>query len=395
MSQNTSEMSLWTRFFTEASIPHQFAHEYATKFCENRIRFDMLADLDRPLLNDLGITAIGDCLSILKHAKSNKHKIVETTKESVMDRITNSNTELPSKPKNEIAKRIIGSYISRSPNQSDSDSEKKSSDKNATSNLSAKLFSRLNFNPVSKHCVSSTTNDEDEEFSATKRKHGDSDDEEMDSSEKPALQYRGFLKNTPDTNERTVVQLSNNKRVLSTEKKVLDGKPNISITRRISVKQQSPKTIISTTTTTTKKQTVNEIKPSPTPLQKKKLQFGSLQSDLIQKSVFKRIDVATAKAKSTRQAIPNKTLVKNISMSDIKSRISPIEFNSPKQHKQINKSVTITVKNTDTNRKIVPITFKTEEKKPVKLSSVVKPVQNVSRKSIKRPDRSIFSRISL
>ena len=280
-----------------------------------------------------------------------------------MDRITNSNTELPSKPKNEIAKRIIGSYISRSPNQSDSDSEKKSSDKNATSNLSAKLFSRLNFNPVSKHCVSSTTNDEDEEFSATKRKHGDSDDEEMDSSEKPALQYRGFLKNTPDTNERTVVQLSNNKRVLSTEKKVLDGKivireeiklsrklwtspkystkllilyiqklgkPNISITRRISVKQQSPKTIISTTTTTTKKQTVNEIKPSPTPLQKKKLQFGSLQSDLIQKSVFKRIDVATAKAKSTQQAIPNKTLVKNISMSDIKSRISPIEFNSPK-----------------------------------------------------------------
>lgn len=142
-----------------------------------------------------------------------------------MERISTSNNDLPIKTKNnEIAKRIIGSYISRSPNQSDSDSDKKISDKNATSNISANLFSRLNFNPVSKACVSSTTNDDDEEFMASKRKHGgDSDDESMDGIEKPVLQYRGFLKNNPDTSERTVVHLTNNKRVLSTEKKVLDG----------------------------------------------------------------------------------------------------------------------------------------------------------------------------
>lgn len=63
------EQDVWFRFFKDASIPSGFAQNYAKKFIENRIRFEMLADLDRPLLNELGITAIGDCLSILKHAK--------------------------------------------------------------------------------------------------------------------------------------------------------------------------------------------------------------------------------------------------------------------------------------------------------------------------------------
>ncbi len=62
-------MAIWVKFFKNASIPNQFANVYASKFNDNRIRFDMLADLDRALLNEMGITAIGDCLSILKHAK--------------------------------------------------------------------------------------------------------------------------------------------------------------------------------------------------------------------------------------------------------------------------------------------------------------------------------------
>ncbi len=61
---------MWVQFFKEASIPAQYVQSYAHKFTENRIRFDMLPDLDRQLLNELGISAIGDCLSILKHAKT-------------------------------------------------------------------------------------------------------------------------------------------------------------------------------------------------------------------------------------------------------------------------------------------------------------------------------------
>ncbi len=70
-----TEYSKWIKFFKDASIPPEYVETYAKKFAENRIRFDLLADLDRPLLNEMGITAIGDCLSILKHAKSISSKV--------------------------------------------------------------------------------------------------------------------------------------------------------------------------------------------------------------------------------------------------------------------------------------------------------------------------------
>jgi uncharacterized protein (DUF1697 family) len=63
------DLNTWTQFFKEACVPAQFVHEYAVKFYENRIRFDMLNELDKNLLNEMGITAIGDCLCILKHSK--------------------------------------------------------------------------------------------------------------------------------------------------------------------------------------------------------------------------------------------------------------------------------------------------------------------------------------
>lgn len=155
---------------------------------------------------------------------------------------------------------------------------------------------------------------------------------------------------------------------------------------------------ISSPVTTTKK--VAETKPTESPTQliqtkKKVFQLGSLRSDLIQKSVFKRIDVGTPitkVAQTNAKTDTKKTLVKTISMSSIKtqkSRISPIDFSSPKNN------VTITVKNTEPNRKIVPITLSSEPKKPLKLSSVVKPVQHTKKAINKRPDRTIFSRISL
>ena len=66
---------MWCRFFRDALIPEQFVNVYASKFNENRIRFDMLCDIDKTLLNEMGIVAIGDCLSILKHAKAAYAKV--------------------------------------------------------------------------------------------------------------------------------------------------------------------------------------------------------------------------------------------------------------------------------------------------------------------------------
>jgi hypothetical protein len=69
------ENEIWFQFFKEALIPSKFVALYAQKFMENRIHYDMLIDLDKPLLNEMGITAIGDCLAILKLAK-HIHKLV-------------------------------------------------------------------------------------------------------------------------------------------------------------------------------------------------------------------------------------------------------------------------------------------------------------------------------
>ncbi|RNA30762.1 hypothetical protein BpHYR1_048680 [Brachionus plicatilis] len=185
--QSSSDFSTWSQFFSNAQIPQQFVNSYASKFCENRIRFDMLADIDKVLLNEMGITAIGDCLSILKHAKVIITKLEEEKKEAF-------SRETPKK-RGEVAKRIIENCLG------DTESKQEKS----SSNLSQDLISRLNFtkSPVVKFneeslgkvVVSSTTDDLDYGDKTKNLKRKLNDDVENTVKEKP-LEYRGLLKNT-------------------------------------------------------------------------------------------------------------------------------------------------------------------------------------------------------
>ncbi|XP_049943417.1 uncharacterized protein C19orf47 homolog isoform X1 [Schistocerca serialis cubense] len=60
----------WVKFFREAGIPAAIAADYAITFNDNRIQRNMLLDLNREILKEMGITLIGDVIAILRHAKT-------------------------------------------------------------------------------------------------------------------------------------------------------------------------------------------------------------------------------------------------------------------------------------------------------------------------------------
>ncbi|CAL1536938.1 unnamed protein product [Lymnaea stagnalis] len=79
-----SETSYWINFFTTAGIPAGDAAHYAVMFSDNRITREMLLDLSKEYLTDMGITRLGDIIAILKHAKDvfkqeAKDKILKST----------------------------------------------------------------------------------------------------------------------------------------------------------------------------------------------------------------------------------------------------------------------------------------------------------------------------
>ena len=59
----------WKAFLQEAGIPDAEATAYTKIFLDNRVTERNISDLTAEHLKVLGITILGDILSILKHAK--------------------------------------------------------------------------------------------------------------------------------------------------------------------------------------------------------------------------------------------------------------------------------------------------------------------------------------
>lgn len=59
----------WVKFFEAAGLPGKYAARYAVIFADHRIQKDMLKDLSKEILYDMGIKTIGDVIAILRHAK--------------------------------------------------------------------------------------------------------------------------------------------------------------------------------------------------------------------------------------------------------------------------------------------------------------------------------------
>ncbi|EGD80939.1 hypothetical protein PTSG_01522 [Salpingoeca rosetta] len=60
----------WLKFFMSCSIPEEMAQTYTEVFNDNHMKSDMLADLDKEILQDLGIVSMGHIIRILKRAKA-------------------------------------------------------------------------------------------------------------------------------------------------------------------------------------------------------------------------------------------------------------------------------------------------------------------------------------
>ncbi|XP_073706543.1 uncharacterized protein C19orf47 homolog isoform X2 [Garra rufa] len=113
MATVTTATSEWIQFFKDAGIPPGLAVNYAVSFVDNRIQKNMLMDLSKEIMMDLGITVVGDIIAILKHAKHvYRQDMCKMTTEAISSGQTSVQAELR-RTANTPATRMIANALSR------------------------------------------------------------------------------------------------------------------------------------------------------------------------------------------------------------------------------------------------------------------------------------------
>ncbi|XP_034460611.1 uncharacterized protein C19orf47 homolog isoform X1 [Hippoglossus hippoglossus] len=112
MASVTTATSEWIQFFKDAGIPAGLAVTYAVSFVDNRIQKNMLMDLNKDIMMDLGITVIGDIIAILKHAKQvYRQDMCKMATEAISSGQTSVKAELR-RTANSPATRMIANALS-------------------------------------------------------------------------------------------------------------------------------------------------------------------------------------------------------------------------------------------------------------------------------------------
>ncbi|KFM74339.1 hypothetical protein X975_02271, partial [Stegodyphus mimosarum] len=104
----TFDTSQWIAFFTKAGLPPNVAANYALIFSDNRIQLDMLMDLSKEYLFDMGIRVMGDVIAILRFAKEFHTQLAK-------ERVIGKMPMVPNK--SAVAGRMVGHYTRQSPNR--------------------------------------------------------------------------------------------------------------------------------------------------------------------------------------------------------------------------------------------------------------------------------------
>ncbi|XP_052008692.1 uncharacterized protein C19orf47 homolog isoform X2 [Xyrauchen texanus] len=113
MATVTTATSEWIQFFKDCGIPPGLAVNYAMSFVDNRIQKNMLMDLSKEIMMDLGITVIGDIIAILKHAKHvYRQDMCKMASEAISSGQTSVQAELR-RTANTPATRMIANALSR------------------------------------------------------------------------------------------------------------------------------------------------------------------------------------------------------------------------------------------------------------------------------------------
>ncbi|XP_015906019.1 uncharacterized protein C19orf47 isoform X1 [Parasteatoda tepidariorum] len=99
------DTSQWITFFSKAGLPANVAANYALIFSDNRIQLDMLLDLSKEYLYDMGIKIMGDVIAILRYAKEFHTQL---SKERMF-----GGSKMVTPNKTAVAERMVGHYTRR------------------------------------------------------------------------------------------------------------------------------------------------------------------------------------------------------------------------------------------------------------------------------------------
>ncbi|XP_060711913.1 uncharacterized protein C19orf47 homolog isoform X4 [Hemiscyllium ocellatum] len=226
----TLATSEWIQFFKDAGIPPGPAVNYAVSFVDNRIQKNMLMDLTKDIMNELGISVVGDIIAILKHAKVvYKQELAKLATESISTSHGNVQIDL---------KRTANSLLSRPADPGPETSAKR---RRVTAEMEGlprlSVFDRLGAEAKADTTTGSKPTGVFSRLGEVVNQKKESSDEDDAGS---VLQYAGVLKRAPAATAKESTKLT-----LTTTEKILAAKAKNTVTtiRRLSLPKASSRTV--------------------------------------------------------------------------------------------------------------------------------------------------------